>query len=727
MLTGRWALVAGAVLVVALGCAPRGRSPMPATDPADFMRTGLDVEGNRQRLYIGYAGNGVFLGPGGDAASRPARALGAQSPVAFGDFWQKRSRGALLSLSLTPGPAAADAYWQVLDIDTGQATTCWSFRRSPVSRGECRVESVVTPEGVICWQVRSAGRRMRLSVAVPAVRPEAWEMGGGVATARVKGAAGEGVISLRVAPTPKWRFQKTGHGEGRRYLLEADLAGQAFIALEQRILAGGAFSRPRLLDFPATFAEARQASREAWSRYWARSSVSLPDPELMKWYRRSLYYLGAMAAGSRFPPGPMGPHPNRWGGRIFGHDATYMHGALLTSNHAAESGRFVAWYLETLEAARRMAREGYGLPGARYGWEQNWRGEECAPKPLRYQHHVNADIAWQAWRQAEWTADEGLAGRIRPLLRDTGAFLAAQLRWDTAVGGFVSPQSCDLDEEAPEVAGAIATQTSAAWLAEVCCENGAATEAIKKIRGRVYLPEASAAAGSVLTGYVGDSVARPMKHPSPVLPIWWLGVVDADSELARRSFDSALSRVDLDRTPTFNRAWLAATAAHMHDGDRAAALLRDLLGGSSVVDDTCFAETQGSPWTHFLTTSGALVAAVNEMLLQCPERGLIEVFPALPRKWMAQGTSFGTLLARGGLLVSAELRAGEVVVTLSGTHAGDPVVLDLPAVGGGIGSLIAELDGDRAAVERAARGRVRIHLPAASRPLRRVRVTPAAG
>ena len=185
VLTGRWALVAGAVLVVALGCAPRGRSPMPATDPADFMRTGLDVEGNRQRLYIGYAGNGVFLGPGGDAASRPARALGAQSPVAFGDFWQKRSRGALLSLSLTPGPAAADAYWQVLDIDTGQATTCWSFRRSPVSRGECRVESVVTPEGVICWQVRSAGRRMRLSVAVPAVRPEAWEMGGGVAEVAV--------------------------------------------------------------------------------------------------------------------------------------------------------------------------------------------------------------------------------------------------------------------------------------------------------------------------------------------------------------------------------------------------------------------------------------------------------------------------------------------------------------------------------------------------------------
>lgn len=700
---------------------------MPATDSADFVRTTVDLADNRQRLYVGYAGNGVFLGPAGDGPPRRRPAHGTQLPIAFGDFWDERSRMAVLSLSFTPGPSAGDAYWQVLDIDTGQATTCWEFRSFPAKRGGCRVETVVTPDGVICWQVRSTGRPMRMSLEAPSIDPDAWEVEKGVATARLKSASGEAMVSLRVEPTPKWRFEEADRGEERRDLLQADLGEKTFIALVQRALPQGTANEQRLLKPYRSFEEASQSSLEAWSQYWARSTVNLPDQEIMKWYRRALYYLAAMAANSRFPPGPMGPHPDRWGGRIFGHDTTYMHAALLTSNHSATSGQLVEYYLETLDGARRVAREGYGLPGARYGWEQNWRGDECAPEPFRHQHHVNADIAWQAWRQAEWTDDRELAARIEPLLRETGTFLAAHLQWEETLGAFVSPRSSDLDENASDVVGAIATQASAAWMAEVCFENGVSTEAIERIRGRVHLPQLSTIEGPVLTGHIGDTAQRPMKHPSPILPIWWLAVIDADTDLARRTFDSALRRVDLDRTPTFNRAWLAAAAARMHDGDRAAALLADLVAGSSVVDDTCFAETQGSSWTHFLTTSGALVAAVNEMLLQCPERGLIEVFPAVPVQWRKHGASFDTLLARGGLLVSGELSDGEVVVTLSGPHPAHDIVLDLPAIAEDAEDIVADVDGLRAEVQKGARQRIRVRLPASPRALQRVRIMAEAG
>ncbi len=697
---------------------------MPPTDSADFVRTTVDLEDNRQRLYVGYAGNGVFLGPAGDGAPEQRRRPGRSLPIAFGDFWDEQARVALLGLSLTPGPSSGDPYWQVLDIDTGRATTCWQFGSFPARRGLCCVETVVTPEGVICWQVRSTGRPMRLSAKAPLIGLDAWEVKDGVATARLQSAIGAVMVSLQVSPRPEWRFAEVGRGEERRELLQADLGREAFIALVQRALPEGSADAQGVgaLSPYASFEEASRSSLDAWSQFWARSTVNIPDQEIMKWYRRSLYYLAAMSAHSHFPPGPMGPHPGRWGGRIFGHDATYMHAALLTSNHPAISGQFVEWYLDTLDRARRVARQGHDLPGARYGWEQNWRGDECAPEPFRHEHHVNADIAWQAWRQAEWTGDTELAARIGPLLRDTASFLAAHLQWEEGVQAFVSPRSSDLDENAPDVAGAIATQASAAWLAEVCHDSGVSTEAIERMRGRVHLPQSSTPDGPVLTAYIGDSAERAMKHPSPILPIWWLGVTDPDGDLARRTFHSALRRVDLDRTPTFNRAWLAAAAARMHDGDRAGALLSDLVESPSVVDDTCFVETQGSSWSHFLTTCGALVAAVNEMLLQCPERGVIEVFPAVPAEWGKQGVSFETLLARGGILVSGQLSQDEVVVTIDSPHPTHDVVLDLPDIIGQGGATVAEVDGGRADIRTAPRHRIRVKLPASPKAAQRVRV-----
>jgi hypothetical protein len=335
-----------------------------------------------------------------------------------------------------------------------------------------------------------------------------------------------------------------------------------------------------------------------------------------------------------------------------------MHAALLVSNHPDISGQFINWYLGNLERARSIAQQEYRSPGARYGWEQNRRGEECAPASFRLEHHVNADIAWQAWRQAEWSGDAQLAEKIKPLLRDTAEFLASQLTWDETLQAFICTKSTDLDENAVNVAGAIATQTSAAWLAQTCYEIGAGTKATEAIRGRVYFPQHSTPKGPVLTVYRDDLEGRNLKHPSPLLPVWWLEVVDPDSELAARTFDATLSRIRLDHTPTFNRPWLATVAAAMHDGERAAALLHDLLNApDAIAGDTCFSETQGSSWNHFLTTCGALAAAVNEMLLQCPQAGVIEVFPAVPAKWRKQGVSFEKLLARGGITVSGRRKS----------------------------------------------------------------------
>ena len=120
----------------------------------------------------------------------------------------------------------------------------------------------------------------------------------------------------------------------------------------------------------------------------------------------------------------------------------------------------------------------------------------------------------------------------------------------------------------------------------------------------------------------------------------------------------------------------------MGDGERAYALLRALLeADGAIVDDISFAETQGTSWTHFATTCGALVSAVNEMLLQSWQEGKIAVFPGVPSDWGRRGVSFERLLARGGIHVSAHWRDQEIAVTLQAGKRSGSVTLSLPSVG----------------------------------------------
>jgi hypothetical protein len=201
-------------------------------------------------------------------------------------------------------------------------------------------------------------------------------------------------------------------------------------------------------------------------------------------------------------------------------------------------------------------------------------------------------------------------------------------------------------------------------------------------------------------------------------------MVDPDSDLAARTFAATVPRIRLDRTPTFNRPWLATVAAAMHDGERAANLLDELLRApGAIAGDTCFSETQNSSWAHFLTTCGALVTAVDEMLLQCPREGVMEVFPAVPARWRQQGVSFENLRARGGAVVSGRLSETEVVVTLRGGHRTGQLELDLPALPTRNGKSAVEVDGVSVIPRLAPRQRLRVQIQRPDGAERSVTVT----
>ena len=81
------------LVLLAAGCRQSKPSPlavMPQTDAADFVRTGGSaVAGDLQRLYIGLAGNGVFLGRRGDAPL-PLAGPNSSMPIMFGQLSEPR-------------------------------------------------------------------------------------------------------------------------------------------------------------------------------------------------------------------------------------------------------------------------------------------------------------------------------------------------------------------------------------------------------------------------------------------------------------------------------------------------------------------------------------------------------------------------------------------------------------------------------------------------------------
>ncbi|MFQ5810981.1 MAG: hypothetical protein ACE5JM_15290, partial [Armatimonadota bacterium] len=355
------------VCLCTAGCRRGGQPPAPfslppASDAADFVKTAESLDNPRyQYLYLGLGGVGVLIGPDG-TNSEIVETNAPELGIFPAEQWSGTSRvgGFHLSSQVSaqgtddfvktrgaPSSREITGFAQRLEIRRGVATTIYSERVGGRDV-RCRVTSFVTPDGILVTRFDdNVGKRARRLY-----RHITFE---GQGTLEEDGSAGSAMsMPVRIGRSRALLAYALSKDAAEGYWGSADarMYTRVFLAGAESTLT--AFAVPRAGPDAGTPDEAEQradAAREAgfgvlqqlteawWKRFWAASSVDVPDEALRRWYKRSLYYLAAMTAGADSPPGPMGPLRVRWGGRIFAHDLTYMHYALLTSNHIEEAAQ----------------------------------------------------------------------------------------------------------------------------------------------------------------------------------------------------------------------------------------------------------------------------------------------------------------------------------------------------------------------------------------------------
>jgi alpha-L-fucosidase 2 len=403
------------------------------------------------------------------------------------------------------------------------------------------------------------------------------------------------------------------------------------------------------------------AHRDWWHNYYPASFLSIPDPRLEAFYWIQIYKLGA---GMR-ADGPildlMGPwfRTSPWLRIWFNLNVQLTYSPLLTANRLAQSeslfgalDRHTTALVNNVPPALRPDAAVIGR-SASYDLvravnlgdpKRSDAGSEAGNLPWTMYYY---------WEYARYQADDGvLRDRVLPLLRKAINHYLAYLekgsdgRWH--LPKTLSPELAAVPDCTYDLA---LLRWGCATLVESCERLKIADPLLPRWRDVL----------ANLTPYPTDDTGlmigrdRPLqeshRHYSHLLAIYPLHLITPEQPADRALIEKSLAH--WTSMPEKFRGFSYTGAASMHallgEGDRALDFLHQLL--DKVIKPNTF-YTEAGPVIE-TPLSGA--TSVQEMLLQS-WGGRIRVFPAVPAAWA--DTSFATLRAEGGYLVTAVRRGG---------------------------------------------------------------------
>lgn len=468
----------------------------------------------------------------------------------------------------------------------------------------------------------------------------------------------------------------------------------------------------------------RQAHDDYWHTFWNKSMILLRSDDGLAEFSENLYYffLYQMAGCSRGKEAPKFNGGNytfyedlrSWGGQYWYQNTRELFWALLPADHPELWTPFIDLYVRNLPAARTLAREMYGYPGACYEetMGRDGSGDKRSNPYTTLYVTTGTEMACQLYRFWLYNRDDTyLREKAYPVMKDVLAYHCSFLRKKKDGNYHVYPSNARETywwiEDSISCLAALRTALPYAiaasehlgideelrdqWkdflanLAPLVTKDGLYAPGTAFPQGQwppsglskveaVYTPDKRTARDNLRTTNCENETIEP------VYPWGLFGLHSPPADLERM-------RATFAKRPnyewTFGNAWdwSLPAAARLGLPAEAVKCLRQYVcniqefpaGFSSTPAARPDRWGKMAPDSIALDSSGVLAAGVQEMLLQSYS-GRIRVFACMPKGWRGEFT----LAAEGGFLVSSRLQAdgGIPFITLVSRRGGPCAVVN---------------------------------------------------